>query len=195
MEHRWGERRSINLAVTFVMMPSTAGTGRVTNISSTGAFMETRMPLRLLSLLYLQPTASAEGENRRITATVVRRNATGVGLEWCEFEVQTLKFYLRLATEALPVGDDHRWRPPIERSSTWIADVPVGKDLETRRAAESISAHLPNPSPPRSVELPSIPTLPSHLQRRNSLPACDSTLPQAGVLPDAQRPHRRRAAH
>ena len=61
------------------------GTGRVLNVSSTGAYLETRLPLRLHSLLYLEPaSASLTGNRMRIAASVVRRDALGVGLEWCE---------------------------------------------------------------------------------------------------------------
>jgi PilZ domain len=95
MEHRWGERRPIDLAVRFVVLPGTVGTGHVINISSSGAFMETQIPLRLLSLLYLQPMNFAEDE---IAATVVRRDARGVGLEWCEFKAETMKSYLLMST-------------------------------------------------------------------------------------------------
>lgn len=103
MEHRWGERRPIDLAVRFSVRQGRAGTGRIINISSSGAFMETRVYLRLLSVLYLTP---AEGEDRRIAATVVRYDPRGVGLEWSEFDADTMKS-LRLATEL-----QHRGRWP-----------------------------------------------------------------------------------
>jgi hypothetical protein len=96
MEHRWGERRPIDFKVRFVMMPATVGTGRIINISATGAFMKTQMTLRLLSLLYLQPMEFPETENKHIRATVVRRDAMGVGLEWCEYDAKTMKNYLPL---------------------------------------------------------------------------------------------------
>ena len=99
MEHHWGQRRSTDVTVQIFTRPATTGIGRLVNISSTGAFMETRLPLRLLSLLYLQPTdpppiASASG---RLAATVVRFDGTGVGLEWCEFAAETTPVYARLA--------------------------------------------------------------------------------------------------
>jgi hypothetical protein len=112
MEHRWGERRPIDFKVRFVMMPATVGTGRIVNISSTGAFMRTQMTLRLLSLLYLQPMESPDGDNKHIKATVVRRDATGVGLEWCEYDAKTMKYYLPLATQVEHLADDHHSRSP-----------------------------------------------------------------------------------
>jgi hypothetical protein len=108
MEHRWGERRPIDLGVRFVMMPQTVGAGRIVNISSTGAFMKTQTCLRLLSLLYLQPLATPEGETEHIAATVVRRESTGVGLEWCEFGANALTRYLPSAAHRQHRADDHR---------------------------------------------------------------------------------------
>ena len=112
MEHRWGERRLIDFAVRFVMMPATVGTGRIINISSTGAFMQTQSCLRILSLLYLQPMETPESENRHIEATVVRRDATGFGLEWCEFDAKTMKYDLPLATQLQHLANDHLLRIP-----------------------------------------------------------------------------------
>jgi hypothetical protein len=109
MEHRWGERRPIDLAVRFVMTQGTLGTGRIVNISPSGAFMETQISLRLLSLLYVQPMGFDADENRQIAATVVRYGASGVGLEWCELEAETMKSYLRLAGEPRHPGG---W-PPV----------------------------------------------------------------------------------
>jgi PilZ domain len=106
MEHRWGERRPIDFKVRFVLMPATVGTGRIINISATGAFMRTQMTLRLLSLLYLQPLEFPEGENKRIGATVVRRDAMGVGLEWCEYDAKTMKSYLPLAAHLEHLAND-----------------------------------------------------------------------------------------
>src|ERR1700736_6765453 len=99
MEHRWGQRRPTNVSVRFITMPSTTGVGRLVNISPTGAFMETNVNLRLLSLLHLelaeQPTTSSL--SGRLAATVVHRGLMGVGLEWCEFTAETTQVYARLA--------------------------------------------------------------------------------------------------
>jgi hypothetical protein len=86
MEHRWGSREATDVAVRFLALPHTIGTGRVVNISITGAFMETALDLRVMSLVYLEPTGgrAAEGRTERIAASVVRKSSTGVGLEWCE---------------------------------------------------------------------------------------------------------------
>ena len=76
--------------------------------------METQLPLRLLSLLYLEPMDQipADGTSGRIAATVVRYGATGVGLEWCEFAAETTKVYARLATGLNDLADVHQWMLP-----------------------------------------------------------------------------------
>jgi hypothetical protein len=111
--HR-GQRRSTNVTVQFFTRPATIGIGRVVNVSPTGAFMETQLPLRLLSLLYLEPTDQppADSTSGRIAATVVRCSATGVGLEWCEFAAETTKVYARLSTGPNDFADAHQWPLP-----------------------------------------------------------------------------------
>jgi hypothetical protein len=97
MEHRWGHRKSTDVAVRFVASPATIGTGRVVNVSLTGAFMETDVPLRLLSLVYLEPFGpmTDDGLMSRLVASVVRQTPSGVGLEWCD-STASAKAYTRL---------------------------------------------------------------------------------------------------
>jgi hypothetical protein len=89
MEHRWGRRYDTDVAVRFVALPGTIGSGRVTNISLSGAFMETQAKLRLLTVVYIEGLDSPKerakpGVAKRMAATVIRRCSAGVGLEWCE---------------------------------------------------------------------------------------------------------------
>jgi hypothetical protein len=86
MEHRWGRRQSTDVTVEFLARSGKVGNGRVLNISSTGAYLQTAVSLPLNSLVYLEPTAPMPivGNIRRIAASVVRQDARGVGLEWCE---------------------------------------------------------------------------------------------------------------
>jgi hypothetical protein len=100
MEHHRGLRRPTNIAVQFFTRPAMRGVGRLLNISSSGAFMETQLPLRPLSLVYLEPADPVSGQDApgRIAATVARCTATGVGLEWCEFGAETTKVYAWLIT-------------------------------------------------------------------------------------------------
>jgi hypothetical protein len=86
MEHRWGSRKVIDVPVRFIALPATIGTGRIVNVSMTGAFLETGMELRPMALLYVEMIHMPKdcGVRRRLSASVVRQNAMGVGIEWCE---------------------------------------------------------------------------------------------------------------
>jgi PilZ domain len=99
MEHRWGRREATDVAVYFVANSGTAGTGRVLDVSLTGAYLETLVPLRLLSVIYLtlDATAFTPGKAQCIAATVVRSDGRGVGLEWYESTAEMAKGPARLA--------------------------------------------------------------------------------------------------
>jgi len=77
--------------------------------------METQLPLRILSLVYLVPMDQlrTDGTGGRIAATVVRWSATGVGLEWCEFGAETTKAYARLVTGSSDLADEYQLSLPV----------------------------------------------------------------------------------
>jgi hypothetical protein len=109
MEHHRGQRHATDVTVQFFTRPDAIGIGRVLNVSATGAFMETRLPLRPLALLYLEPTIRLpDGSSERIAATVVRCTPTGVGLEWCEFAAEATRAYARLAAASTDLADEHQ---------------------------------------------------------------------------------------
>jgi hypothetical protein len=82
MEHRWGNRHSTNLPVSFVLQSGTRGSGHVLNISTTGAYLRTEFPLRILTLIDLKFIDDDVTLDARFTACVVRGDQSGVGLEW-----------------------------------------------------------------------------------------------------------------
>ncbi len=112
MEHRWGRRQPTNLRVRFFGMSGMTGVGRLLNISSTGAYLATTAPLRRLSLVYLEPAAAPfwEIQSRRIAASVVRQDAIGVGLEWCEAAAETTNVVSRLSALAGGIAMEERSR-------------------------------------------------------------------------------------
>jgi hypothetical protein len=117
MEHRWGRRQPTNLMVRFFAMSGMTGVGRLLNISSTGAFMATAARLRPLSLVYLEPAAAPfwEIQSRRIAASVVRQDANGVGLEWCEAAAETTNVVTRLSSLAGGIALEER--SPVREQS------------------------------------------------------------------------------
>jgi hypothetical protein len=112
MENRRGRRDNTDVAVRFVAMPSIIGTGRVTNISLSGAFMETTCKLPLKAVVYIEGLDSGKergkhGGAKRLVATVVRRCTAGVGLEWCAQQSHsTLESRFDTAAIAVPQDAD-----------------------------------------------------------------------------------------
>jgi hypothetical protein len=85
MEHRWGMRRPCRARVCISAGAGIAGTGRLRNVSMSGAFLETALPLPLSS--QVEVAVLRDDGSRHVvefTATVVRAEPGGVGLEWCE---------------------------------------------------------------------------------------------------------------
>jgi hypothetical protein len=116
MEHRWGKREPTDVAVNFVVY-GTTGTGRVLNVSLTGAYLETSIPPRLLSVVYLQRARPASAAAERIAATVVRRDPWGVGLEWCESETETRRGHARLVFLSSDTGNPMAAPPSVLRTA------------------------------------------------------------------------------
>jgi hypothetical protein len=85
MEHRWGVRRPCRARVCVSAGSAIAGLGRLANVSMSGAFLETALPLPLFSQIAVA-VLRADGSKHAVelTATVVRATRDGVGIEWCE---------------------------------------------------------------------------------------------------------------
>ncbi len=87
MEHRWGQRRVVDLPVRLTCHPYTVGRGRLLNASVSGAFIATELQLPLLASVQVEielpGRPSIEGP-LRIDAYVMRRSVGGFGLEWHE---------------------------------------------------------------------------------------------------------------
>jgi hypothetical protein len=100
MEHRWGRRQQSNVRVRVVTTPAKICTGVVRNISITGAYLQTDARLRTLAIVYLSPihSRSRASNCRGMAACVVRRDANGVGLEWCESLAERISLEARLVT-------------------------------------------------------------------------------------------------
>lgn len=99
MDHRWGQRQATNVVVQVVATSGRTAAARVVNVSLTGAYLETSVLPRLHSLVYLAPVLpdnSAQG-SRRVAAIVVRHDALGVGVEWCEALTKGVHIALLLA--------------------------------------------------------------------------------------------------
>jgi hypothetical protein len=85
MEHRWGQRRRCRARVCVSGGAGVGGTARVRDLSISGAFLETALPLQLYSQIALAVLRDDGSKHLfEFTAAVVRTTPDGVGIEWCE---------------------------------------------------------------------------------------------------------------
>ena len=105
MEHRWGQRIATDVPVNLVGAPAAIGVGRILNASVTGALVQTRLPLRLLSLVYIETAESMSylGPIGRLVGCVIRRGAGVIGIEWCDADAdEVLRLLAALRDDAPP---------------------------------------------------------------------------------------------
>jgi hypothetical protein len=107
MEHRWGNRVAIDLPVR-LSAASLAGSGILRNLSASGAFVETALPIAPLTLVRVQiPRGPASGSRRTDAwGFVVRQDVQGVGIEWCDVAPLHAE---DLSRQALP--QEQTWPP------------------------------------------------------------------------------------
>jgi hypothetical protein len=85
MEHRWGIRRACRARVRVSAAGGLSGVGSLRNISISGAFLETALPLPQFAELALE-VLHGDGTKHQVEfpAVVVRHASDGVGIEWCD---------------------------------------------------------------------------------------------------------------
>lgn len=90
MEHRWGERIAVDIPVEVSVPPLVIGTGRITNISISGAWISGRFDLPPLARAFIVFDFSLGGvrEALPIACFVARVRAEGMGVEWRELAPQ-----------------------------------------------------------------------------------------------------------
>ena len=94
MEHRCGTRYRVDVEVYIhTCQGAVASIGRLIEVSVSGGFVKTDLPAHAIALVSLRPRLP--GLNRavpNIQGYVVRRAATGVGIEWLEFAPKLIQF-------------------------------------------------------------------------------------------------------
>lgn len=85
MEHRWGGRVAVDRSVR-ISSAGITGTGTMRDLSISGAFIETSLPLSGMVTVRIWNPGGANGRQARIEAAgfIVRRETSGFGVEWCE---------------------------------------------------------------------------------------------------------------
>ena len=84
MEHRCGRRRACRARVSVSVGSRLTGIGRLRDVSMSGAFLETALPLPLFATLDVA-VLREDGSTHPLAfpAEVVRHCDDGVGIEWC----------------------------------------------------------------------------------------------------------------
>lgn len=85
MEHRWGARVALDRAVR-ISGSGITGSGILRNLSVSGAFIETPLPLAGLVVVRIRVPDGLNGgtAEQKAAGFVVRREPGGFGIEWCE---------------------------------------------------------------------------------------------------------------
>jgi PilZ domain len=100
MEHRWGERVGVDIPVRITGHPFTVRTGRLYNLSVSGAFIWADVDVRPLSriLVAIELPHRPKSDAPMIPAFVTRKLKDGIGIEWCEFKPPAISRLLQSST-------------------------------------------------------------------------------------------------
>ena len=101
MEHRWGTRVALNAPAELKSSDGFSAIGSVRNASLSGAFVETRATLPLLSRVSLRPLTSG---SEWLEACVVRVERRGIALEWLEPGLQAVATLMSMRPGLWGVG-------------------------------------------------------------------------------------------
>lgn len=103
-ERRWGPRIQVDLPVRMQLPQGRSETGRMRNVSMSGAMIECAAELPTFTTMRVEILAGAEAIPGRIElgARVVRAEHPCLGVEWREFQPQALADLLKAST--LPIG-------------------------------------------------------------------------------------------
>jgi len=91
LEHRWGLRSLCKALVRLSTGTGITGTGRVRDISTSGAFIETTARLAVNAQVDLVILGNESATHTvELAATVVRVEREGIGVEWCRTPARSI---------------------------------------------------------------------------------------------------------
>jgi PilZ domain-containing protein len=99
MEHRWGERFPVELAVRLHSGSTTILDARLADASVSGALVNTgvRLPVFSHVIVEFEIARRSGAAGQRVPAYVVRHTPEGLGLEWQEFAPRPIVSLLETA--------------------------------------------------------------------------------------------------
>jgi hypothetical protein len=88
MEHRWGSRIAVDIAVRISARPSTIAVGRILDLSMSGAWIRARLTVPVLSrvIVVIDSAPAPKHEGASLGAYVTRTTREGFGVEWYELD-------------------------------------------------------------------------------------------------------------
>lgn len=103
-ERRWGPRIQVDLPVRLTLSRGRSESGRMRNVSLSGALIECQAELPAFTTMRVQILAGAEAVTGTIElgARVVRAEHPCLGIEWREFQPQALADLLKASS--LPIA-------------------------------------------------------------------------------------------
>jgi hypothetical protein len=113
MEHRWGQRLAVDLAIRIAARPYSVRPARLVDVSASGAYIKVTADLRLLSRVQIAlalPHRLTHHPTPMVAAYIARKGKDGVGVEWCEYAPAAVRELLRYA--AAHRIDRHRTSEP-----------------------------------------------------------------------------------
>jgi hypothetical protein len=84
MEHRWGRRIRCRARARISAGVGMTGSGKIRDVSMSGAFIETAMPLSLLAQVEIEVSHRDDADETALAACVVRIERDGVAVEWAD---------------------------------------------------------------------------------------------------------------
>jgi hypothetical protein len=99
MEHRWGQRLTVDFGVRVAGRRYNVRAARLVDLSASGAYIEVCADLRVLSRIQIAmafPYRLAH-PTPLVAAYVARKGKDGVGVEWCEYAPKPVLDLLRYA--------------------------------------------------------------------------------------------------
>ncbi len=114
MEHRWGERIEVDIPVQVSVPPLVLGSGRIRNVSISGAWITGRFDLPPLARAFVvfDLVLGGQSEQLPIACYVARVRPDGIGVEWRELAPQIVSDLMLFAAAPAPPRNQLTEPPP-----------------------------------------------------------------------------------